>query len=666
MRINYLILDEPNVDYVQSVEIDSSDTVISLRTKIASNHHLLVPGQIVKFEKVFMSMDDEEINDKLRDFTFTPTGNAWRATTKLSTVIVPADLAPDHLHLIIRPAFINVNYVFPSISPEVSLVRIAYSGNVKELLKAILVDMGLNVNPRQYTILKTSIDIDVHLPSRIATAKGQELAMSQKLLEVFDKVPNHKYVHVIVKPRLSEPGSVRAVAEAPVSELSRRHHFLALRHAEAPSSGGQPKVFAEKQATDAKIMCGRPQETSAPIPLTLLHPIFAKFVDDCEHSQPSRQINQFTLKLAASMSKFYPDEKARTKELKLLFSDLGIDLQTIRITGTVYETDAALIKGNKFLLVCGEIKNNAANNVDPFLQAILYYLEQTREVAPTFPLSVLPAIILICAGPYLSFAGAVWNGRPNVQILTPAIPLHFHSTDLKLRKMTASCISAFSSAVQSLKAHYNEPFYHQTSTVDDIYPSVHNIFPYPVSFKSDISGSSKEFIYYSLVKSGKLIFRGEISDTHEKICIKFVQHYSLEVHSFCASISCAPKLLAFEPLPGGWYMVIMEDLNDYFDLFRSSLAPDRMDAVKERLNDVLGRMHQQGFVHGDIRNVNVMIKDGPILVVMLVDFDWAGRIGEARYPMNVNREDVYRPAGAVDNELILAEHDMSMLAELTC
>ena len=99
--INYIILDHPVVEHVHSVEIDSSDTVTSLRTKIASNHQL-VPGQIEKFERVSMSMDDEEINNKLRNFTFTPTANIWRATTKLSAVINLADLAPDHLHLIIR------------------------------------------------------------------------------------------------------------------------------------------------------------------------------------------------------------------------------------------------------------------------------------------------------------------------------------------------------------------------------------------------------------------------------------------------------------------------------------------------------------------------------------------------------------------------------------
>ena len=122
------------------------------------------------------------------------------------------------------------------------------------------------------------------------------------------------------------------------------------------------------------------------------------------NTQPSRQINQFTLKLAESMSKFYSDDKARTKELKLLFSDLGIDLQTIRITGTGYEMDAALVKGNKFLLACGEVKNDAANNVDPFLQAIIYYLEQTRGVAATFPSSILPAMLLICAGAPLNLS----------------------------------------------------------------------------------------------------------------------------------------------------------------------------------------------------------------------------------------------------------------------
>ena len=106
----------------------------------------------------------------------------------------------------IGPAFINVNYVFPSISPEVSRVRIAYSEDVKALLKAILVDMadmGLNVPAGQYMVLKTSIEIDADLSSRIATAEDQELEMWRALSDVFEEVPKREWVHVLVKPRLS-------------------------------------------------------------------------------------------------------------------------------------------------------------------------------------------------------------------------------------------------------------------------------------------------------------------------------------------------------------------------------------------------------------------------------------------------------------------------------
>ena len=102
LRINYLILDEPDPNMVRYITIDSDQTVQDLQEAIASKHQLAA-GQILKLEKVTLSLvNDEEIKDKLRNFTFNSTANTWRATTKLSAVIVPADLAPDRLHLIIR------------------------------------------------------------------------------------------------------------------------------------------------------------------------------------------------------------------------------------------------------------------------------------------------------------------------------------------------------------------------------------------------------------------------------------------------------------------------------------------------------------------------------------------------------------------------------------
>ena len=105
----------------------------------------------------------------------------------------------------IGPAFINVNYVLPSISPDHSVVRFAYRENVKALLEAILADLrsrGYSVPKKDYVVLKTSIDVSTDLSS-VATAGGQELAISQTLSDVFEEVPKREWVHVLVKPKSS-------------------------------------------------------------------------------------------------------------------------------------------------------------------------------------------------------------------------------------------------------------------------------------------------------------------------------------------------------------------------------------------------------------------------------------------------------------------------------
>jgi hypothetical protein len=66
-------------------------------------------------------------------------------------------------------------------------------------------------------------------------------------------------------------------------------------------------------------------------------------------------------------------------------------------------------------------------------------------------------------------------------------------------------------------------------------------------------------------------------------------------------------------------------------------------------------------VHGDVRDANILVRTDGTLDVKLLDFDWAGPVGTIKYPMNVNGEDIKRPAAASDGELILAEHDIQMV-----
>jgi hypothetical protein len=49
---------------------------------------------------------------------------------------------------------------------------------------------------------------------------------------------------------------------------------------------------------------------------------------------------------------------------------------------------------------------------------------------------------------------------------------------------------------------------------------------------------------------------------------------------------------------------------------------------------------------------------------MLVDFDWSGVIGEVRYPMNVNKTQLWRPERVSDGELIKSDDDIDMLEHI--
>ena len=144
-----------------------------------------------------------------------------------------------------------------------------------------------------------------------------------------------------------------------------------------------------------------------------------------------------------------------------------------------------------------------------------------------------------------------------------------------------------------------------------------------------------------------------------KICIKFVRHYSKDAHALCACKGFAPLLKGFEQLPGGWYMVVMEMIGqDYYCL---SNFPYHYPHYRDIMRTLIS-LHQEGYVHGDIRHTNIMVKTDGAQGFKLVDFDWSGRIGQVRYPMNVYRSQrLWRPLGAVDGQLIQADHDTKML-----
>ena len=52
--------------------------------------------------------------------------------------------------------------------------------------------------------------------------------------------------------------------------------------------------------------------------------------------------------------------------------------------------------------------------------------------------------------------------------------------------------------------------------------------------------------------------------------------------------------------------------------------------AREQVEGAIRKLHENRFVFGDLRAPNVLFSKGK---VFLIDFDWAGKIGEARYPL---------------------------------
>jgi serine/threonine protein kinase len=227
-------------------------------------------------------------------------------------------------------------------------------------------------------------------------------------------------------------------------------------------------------------------------------------------------------------------------------------------------------------------------------------------------------------------------------------------------------LGALRRAIHSLEAYYSKEIG---------LPSLTRIptHPYPTSFTSGDNSEEKHFKYLSKLKGRNLFFGEMHGDGGAAICIKFVPRYCKEAHELLAENGFAPKLHAVERLPGGLFMVVMDDVSeDYESLFNfvqehpDSLVAEKGGArnlLSEKIRHRVLELHRAGFVHGDIRDTNIMIKksgfnDGSF---MMVDYDSSGVIKQVRYPLDLNTTTVKRPQGATGGAIVEVEHDLEML-----
>ena len=169
-------------------------------------------------------------------------------------------------------------------------------------------------------------------------------------------------------------------------------------------------------------------------------------------------------------------------------------------------------------------------------------------------------------------------------------------------------------------------------------------FPSITQLRKSHSSADDNYLSFQIVgfhpdrQPYRLLYVAETTGPEkETILIKFVREYSIELHDFCAKRGHAPRIFAFETLPGGWRVIAMEFIASTVQVTSSrGLGTHKLRWASE-LKQLIGEFHEEGLVHGDLRDANMISGDEHILI--LVDFDWGGKDGQVFYPTpNLNDE----------------------------
>lgn len=251
--------------------------------------------------------------------------------------------------------------------------------------------------------------------------------------------------------------------------------------------------------------------------------------------------------------------------------------------------------------------------------------------------------------------GAVFTDRPIVQPLTPLLWLgHVHTRRQQYQEI-AKLFAALLMGISELEVFY--------SGVDFNVVSEARFFPHITSFDAD-TGSKVQFWYEKYAdpdpETSKAVFVA-ITQDDRKIVVKFAEAYNEEAHSLLSAKGLASPLLSCDRSTFSDFTMVVIYYVDGEQLFHKYpvATPDK---VMEEVSEALGTLHENGLVFGDLRSPNILVTNQHH--VQLINFEWCGKVGEGRYPADINLVDIGWPSGVVPGGFMQFEHDSEMLRRL--
>ncbi|KZT11916.1 uncharacterized protein LAESUDRAFT_710451 [Laetiporus sulphureus 93-53] len=414
----------------------------------------------------------------------------------------------------------------------------------------------------------------------------------------------------------------------------------------SPSTVASYELVKELQANRGyRIANDRPAMDVGAPPIALLYHGFGRFFDcmSSDSTDPTDGVDTHRLEKAvdtfsAAMCKYYHDEfDRRDVALPLLDDIFNSHSESHKLTplaaAMVYQERRS--DGHAFgplgaIEMIVEVKNElCASDSDPEILLAAHYTQSLmKEARKHTPYSVFPAL-----GSSVGFYALALVDRTKLVALTP---LYCLSTDLEDYWTRPALLKAFRSAC-ILRFHIHNDN-QQFMTISNPLP-LQRYLPYVrevAAWPADTTGKVLSITLRESAHQGatmqypnRFIYVGTAKGVPGKVLVKFTHSYFVQLHDFCAARGHAPKLL-------GYGVDLKKLANDF---------------------------HAHGWVHGDLRAANLIVRKTKPEQVQLIDFGWAGDLnaGQVHYPTTLLNEEL--TDGEDPNDLLITkERDDRVLA----
>ena len=118
-------------------------------------------------------------------------------------------------------------------------------------------------------------------------------------------------------------------------------------------------------------------------------------------------------------------------------------------------------------------------------------------------------------GVHIGFAGAVWTDRPHLEILSPVLPMFYHSSDTHMRSLTARYLCAAKKAIHALEEYYQRGI-HTPNDRASIVPylrTYNSLSESTATHSSEYLPTIHNYKYEPVLQEGRLVFAANVATT---------------------------------------------------------------------------------------------------------------------------------------------------------